>query len=66
MLRDPVEKTKEYKEAMKEVQPILDKEFPTIYMGVCHAIWQRKTELLKHRGVEWKSPSIMNPHIMFD
>ena len=68
MLRDPIEKTKEYDEAMKKVQPILDKEFPAdkMYFGMCHAVWARKTELLKEQGIEWKSPAVMNPFIMFD
>ena len=66
MKRDPIEETEEYKNAMEEIQPILDKEFDGIYFGMCHDLWHRKTELLKKHGIEWKSPAIMNPHIMFD
>jgi hypothetical protein len=68
MKRDPIENTEKYKKAMEEVQPILDKEFPPDkhYFGMCHAFWCRKAELLKKRGVKWRSPAIMNPHIMFD
>jgi len=68
MLRDPVEKTKEYEEAMKKIDPILDKEFPKdqVVMGSCHRYWARKRDLLKTAGIEWKSPAEMNPNIRFD
>ena len=68
MLRDPVENTKEYEEAMKKIDPILEKEFPEnqFGMGTCHRYWARKKELLKAAGIEWKSLSEMNPDIRFD
>ena len=46
---DPIEDTKEYKEAMKEIQPILDRTFPEIYIGTCHSIWFMKKRLLKKK-----------------
>lgn len=68
MLKDPIELTKEFEEAMTKVQPILDKEFPMNEwgMGTCHRYWYRKKELLKELGIEWKSPSEMNPDARFD
>lgn len=63
---DPIEDTKEYKEAMKEIQPILDRTFPEIYIGTCHSIWFMKKRLLKKRGIEWKTPAEMNPGVLFD
>lgn len=69
MLRDPVEQTQEYKEAMKNIDPILDKEFPEDappMMGTCHRYWARKKELLQKFGIEWKTPAEMNPLIRFD
>jgi len=67
-LHDPVEETAEYKKAMETIQPMLDKEFPQnqYRMGLCHRIWYRKKELLKEHGIEWKSPSEMNPDTRFD
>ena len=66
--KDPVEETKEYLEAMKSIEPILDKEFPegSIHMGDCHRYWHRKKQLLQKEGIEWKAPSEMNPDIIFD
>lgn len=69
MLKDPVEKTTEYAEAMKIIEPILDKEFPETVppvMGTCHRYWARKKEMLKAKGIEWKTPGEMNPDIRFD
>jgi len=64
--RDPIEKTAEYAAAMESIQPVLDREFPEIYLGSCHAVWARKKELLAQRGIDWHSPSEMNPDIIFD
>ena len=66
--RDPIEDTKEYLNAMEKVEPILNKEFPEDgwYMGMCHAYWFRKKELLKQKGIHWHSPKEMNPDIHFD
>jgi len=36
-------------------------------MGFCHLFWMVKTDILKNKyGIEWKSPSVMNPDVMFD
>lgn len=68
MLRDSIESTQAYIEAMRHIKPILDDEFPKddVVMGTCHRYWARKKELLKQRGIDWKSPSEMNPDIIFD
>ena len=67
-IKDEIEKTAAYQEAMKEIEPILDKEFPPnkVAMGTCHRFWHRKKELLKERGIDWKSPAELNPDIRFD
>ena len=66
--RDPVELTEEYKEAMEKLDMILDKEFPQdqYTIGTCHRYWARKKELLKKQGIEWKTPSELNPDVKFD
>ncbi|MBR3694303.1 MAG: hypothetical protein IKL88_07245 [Erysipelotrichales bacterium] len=68
MLHDPIEMTKEYKEAMEKIQPILDEEFPMDKwrMDTCHRFWYRKTELLAEMGIKWRSPAVMNPNARFD
>ncbi len=65
--KDAVEETVAYKAAMARIEPILDKEFENENgMGTCHRYWWRKKELLKQNGIDWKSPSEMNPDIRFD
>lgn len=68
MIRDSIEKSPKYVEAMKVIEPILDDEFPDddIVMGTCHRYWARKKELLRNYGIEWRSPAEMNPDIRFD
>ena len=66
--QDPVEKTEAYKQAMLQVQPILDREFRgrRRMFGMCHFYWRRKQELLRQYGVEWQSPAERCPWILFD
>ena len=56
--KDPIEKTENYKLAMEKIDPILDKEFPIneVRYGTCYRFWQRKKELLKEQGIDWKTP----------
>ena len=35
-------------------------------LGDCHKIWEKQKKILKQRGIDWKSPSDMNPSVMFD
>ena len=63
---DPIEDTKEYKKVMKEIQPILDREFSEHWFGMCHGVWKRKKQLLAERGIDWKTPQEMNPETKFD
>lgn len=71
MKRDPIEETQEFKDALKKIQSELDKidkelDERKMHMGSCHIYWARKKALLKAVGIDWKSPSEMNPYIMFD
>lgn len=67
LLKDEIEKTEAYVEAMKHIQPILDHEFDGVVgMGVCHSFWARKQQLLKQAGIDWKTPAEMNPDVIFD
>ena len=36
-------------------------------MGFCFAYWHTKREVLSDDyGIEWRSPNIMNPGVIFD
>jgi hypothetical protein len=65
---DPVEDTEAYKKAVEEIKDEIDefmKDRPD-GMGSCHVYWSIKKNLLKKRGIDWKTPSECNPYIMFD
>lgn len=35
--------------------------------GFCHVLWQIQKKVLKRDyGINWKSPSELNPHILYD
>ncbi|MBR2987728.1 MAG: hypothetical protein IKC63_06885 [Clostridia bacterium] len=63
---DSVEMTEAYLEAIDEVEEILENEFADGGRGSCHALWQRKKDLLSERGILWHSPSQLNPRVRFD
>lgn len=65
---DPVEWTAKWEEVIDEVDKAVEKELEGMPrgMGFCFAFWSaRSAELAKH-GVEWRSPGVMNPEVMFD
>ena len=35
-------------------------------MGYCFGYWAARSNVLKEYGIDWKSPGIMNPRVMFD
>ena len=36
-------------------------------LGFCHIIWRMQKRVLKRDyGINWKSPSDLNPEVMFD
>ena len=65
---DPVEWTARYEEVIDEVEKIVDARLADHPrgMGFCHAYWHELTEVLSDYGIEWRSPSRMNPGVMFD
>lgn len=65
---DPVQLTSEWEKNIYEVELECDealKDEPRC-MGFCHSYWSTKRAALARRGIEWKSPSAMNPRVMFD
>ena len=69
LLHDPIEDTEEFKAIIDDVERELDemlKDEPK-GMGFCHHYWHCKSKLLKEKyGINWRSPSIMNPTVRFD
>lgn len=66
---DPVEWSAEYErvidEADAKIYGMLE-EHPR-GMGFCHAYWSAKACVLREDyGIEWRSPSAMNPGVLFD
>ena len=72
MRLDPVERTTKYRRAVGKADELALAEiiaagFNPNGMGACHAFWgAKKTILLERFGIEWRSPSEMNPHVCFD
>ena len=66
---DPIEDSAEYKAVIKDVEKELDKLLKNKPkgMGFCHIYWYEKRRILKEKyGIDWKSPSLMNPRVLFD
>lgn len=66
---DPVEYTYRWENIYYEVERRLDERFANAprHMGFCFKYWEAKRHLLKEEyGIDWKSPSQMNPRVMFD
>jgi hypothetical protein len=65
---DPVQATPQWEDVIYDVENEVDeqlKDEPRC-MGFCHSYWIAKRAALARRGIEWRSPSTMNPGVMFD
>lgn len=68
MKNDPVEWTARFEEVIDDAErEALShlKDAPRS-MGFCHAYWSRLSDALSDRGIDWRSPVLMNPRCMFD
>lgn len=68
MKDDPVEWTARFEEVIDDAErEALShlKDTPRS-MGFCHAYWSRLSAALSDRGIDWRSPALMNPRCMFD
>ena len=65
---DPVQATPEWENVIYDVEKEVDEELEDEPrgMGFCHSYWSAKRAALARRGIEWSSPSAMNPRVMFD
>lgn len=67
--KDPVEYTLEWEEIYYDMEEELERRFANAphHMGFCFRYWSAEKELLKEKyDIEWRSPSQMNPGVMFD
>lgn len=65
---DPVQATPEWENVIYDVEKEVDvelKDEPRC-MVFCFSYWSAKRAALARRGIEWRSPSSMNPRVMFD
>ena len=65
---DPVQATPEWEDVIYEVEKEVDEELKDEPrgMGFCFNYWSAKRTALARRGIQWRSPSAMNPRVMFD
>lgn len=65
---DPVERTEKWEACIEEVERVCAEQLKdyTRGMGFCHFYWYVKKDVLRKCGIEWKTPSEMNPEIDFD
>ena len=65
---DPVEDTDGYLAVIDEVECRLYEKLKNQPrgMGFCFEYWSAKRDLLAEYGIEWRSPGVMNPRVMFD
>ncbi len=65
---DPVERTEEWENVIYRVEEECDKALKNEHhgMGFCFAYWAEKRDVLQRYGIEWETPSTMNPGVIFD
>ena len=63
-----VQATQEWEDVIYEVEKEVDEQLKDEPrgMGFCFNYWGAKRASLARRGIEWRSPSAMNPRVMFD
>ena len=65
---DPVERTQKWEEIYPEVEEECDRRLKGVPrgMGFCFGYWAARHDILLRYGIDWKSPHMMNPRVMFD
>ena len=65
---DPVEWTKEWEDVIDEVEKEVAGQLKDIpwRMGSCFEYWSTKKTALSRKEINWRSPSQMNPRVLFD
>ena len=68
LLRDPIEWTAKWENVIDEAERKAYsrlKDYPR-GMGFCFSYWAELRDALMRLGVEWRTPQMMNPRVMFD
>ena len=71
---DPIETTDRYKKIERQLNQdiagALEKDgLPTnaLQRGLCNLFWIYKKQILNEKyGIQWRSPSEITPHVVFD
>lgn len=65
---DPVERTEEMERVVEDVERECDRQLAgrPRGMGFCFAYWSARSAALSRHGIEWRSPALMNPGVLFD
>ena len=65
---DPVERTPRWEEAYYEAERECDRRLGDTPrgMGFCFSHWSIFRQVLAERGIHWRTPSELNPRVMFD
>lgn len=65
---DPVERTEQWERNYYDVEQECDRRLGDTPrgMGFCFGYWSTLRQVLRERGITWKSPHELNPRVMFD
>ena len=65
---DPVQLTPEWEKNIYKVELECERQLRGVMrgMGFCYAYWSTKCAVLAQRGIEWNTPTLMNPGVLFD
>ena len=65
---DPVERTQIWEDIYLEVEEECARRLKGVPrgMGFCFAYWATRHDVLQEYGIDWRSPHMMNPRVMFD
>lgn len=65
---DPVERSEEWEKCIYDVEAECNRKLKheKVGMGFCYSYWSTKKSVLAKHGIEWNSPSTMNPRVIFD
>ena len=65
---DPVERTRKWEDIYLEVEEECARRLEGIPrgMGFCFPYWAARRDVLRKYGIDWKSPHMMNPRVIFD
>ena len=65
---DPVERTARWEDLYFEVEEECSRRLKGVPrgMGFCFPYWAAKRDVLRKYGIDWKSPHMMNPRVIFD